>query len=378
MQTLGVDIGGANLKVARSSGLCQSQAFAMWTEHRRLGCELGVMLGEIEQPYWLAVTMTGELADCFETRTAGVEQIVAQVELTHPAGLTRYYSVLGEWLTPDQARVQPWSVAASNWRALASWIARADLQSAAGDSLGDADLVVDVGSTTTDIIPIRRTQSLTEIDANRWAEHVATDARTDRERLQLGQLVYTGYERTPVCAIVQELRIDGVSCPVMAERFADSADAYRALGLTTDKTSAGNSESQAACHDTADGRPATQHYSRARIARMVGEDVDTLNAEQIDELAHQIVDAQVEQICNAIDRNLPSGQHATDRRDRRIIFSGHGHALVNRIRQRTEARGVGTWELADYLGEATSRCAPAYAVARLWEETLDTAMQAPR
>ena len=49
---------------------------------------------------------------------------------------------------------------------------------------------MDVGSTTTDIIPI--------IDGR-----VAVRGQTDTDRLRSGELVYTGSLRTPVCALVR-------------------------------------------------------------------------------------------------------------------------------------------------------------------------------
>ncbi len=263
---LGIDIGGANLKLADDTGLCRSIAFPMWTEFGQLGFAVRKLIHDFaniplgrplagELGSELAVTMTGELADCFATRREGVRSILEQLCEALPEFQISVYAVGGRWLCPESAIGQPWEVAASNWYALAEWLLHSQVLCGTDNSLlagplhrderllcsqnfentMEVDLMIDVGSTTVDIIPIH-------------AGRVATPARTDRGRLQLGQLVYSGMQRTPIAALVQVLAIDDVPCPVMAERFATTDDAYLALGLVAEAPQD---------HDSADGRPRT-------------------------------------------------------------------------------------------------------------------------
>ena len=74
-------------------------------------------------------------------------------------------------------------------------------------------LFLDVGSTTTDVIPI-------------VAGRVAARGRRIPARLRTGELVYTGALRTPVCAIVRSVPLRGRRCRVAAEHFAVAADVH--------------------------------------------------------------------------------------------------------------------------------------------------------
>ncbi|MEZ6136427.1 MAG: hydantoinase/oxoprolinase family protein [Pirellulaceae bacterium] len=340
-QVLGVDIGGANLKFADSCGHSYSTAFPMWTEHEHLSQALAIGMRSLRDRYNLpsfdlvAVTMTGELADCFATRRMGVTQILDQVELL---GLEiAVYSTDGNWLTPGQARQQAWDVAASNWHALACWLLSPALVSLSPASSSDFDLIVDVGSTTVDIVPV--------VDGR-----IATAAKTDRQRMQLGQLVYTGMQRTPVAAICQALDVDSERCPLMAERFATSDDAYLVLELVDESD----------CCDTADGQPRTRVCAASRLARMVGEDAETLCQSTIAALANQVIDAQVHQVADAISRNLFAGARPSN-----VLISGHGRPLMNRVLSLLP-QCAPHW-LDECLPAEAARCAPAVAVASLRE-----------
>src|SRR6185503_8193489 len=79
----------------------------------------------------------------------------------------------GHFGSADQARADPLRVAAANWAATAHLVAKTT----------PTCVLIDIGSTTTDIIPI--------IDGR-----VAVSGRTDPDRLASGELVYTGALRT--------------------------------------------------------------------------------------------------------------------------------------------------------------------------------------
>ncbi len=337
---IGCDIGGANLKLADCSGRCAVRAFPMWLKPNELASALRQMISEFQVTgeTQLAVTMTGELADCFATRRDGVHQIVLQIEQAFVPERTRIYAVGNHWLSTTQAITAPWEVAASNWHALATWIGTFVTH--------PVDLVVDIGSTTVDIIPMQPSAS--------GHSCPATAARTDRDRLELGQLVYTGLERTPIAAIVREITVDGRRCPVMAERFATSDDCYLALDLTP--------ESPSDC-DTADNRPRTRAGAHARLARMIGEDSETLSVDAARQIAGQVIDAQAIQVAEAIARNLT--RFTANAAMVHITVVGHGRELAKRaIAKLSRPAPAVTW-LADQISPSAARCAPALAVAFL-------------
>src|SRR6185436_6442383 len=72
MKWLALDIGGANLKTADGQGYAQSYAFALWKDPNRLAQQIRTAISEAPPADHLAVTMTGELADCFESKAAGI------------------------------------------------------------------------------------------------------------------------------------------------------------------------------------------------------------------------------------------------------------------------------------------------------------------
>ena len=115
---------------------------------------------------------------------------------------------------------------AANWLALATLAARLIPE--------ERGLLIDIGTTTTDLIPLDRGT-------------VAARGRSDTERLQTGELVYAGVRRTPVCALATELPLRGIPTGLAAELFASTLDVYLTLG---------DIDSDPADLSTADGRPA--------------------------------------------------------------------------------------------------------------------------
>src|SRR6476646_123211 len=82
MAWLGLDIGGANLKAADGRGWARSMPFPLWREPANLTVVLRELVAAAPGFERVAVTMTGELCDCFRTKAEGVLHILAAVEET--------------------------------------------------------------------------------------------------------------------------------------------------------------------------------------------------------------------------------------------------------------------------------------------------------
>jgi probable H4MPT-linked C1 transfer pathway protein len=275
----------------------------------------------------MAVTMTAELADCFATKREGVAFVIDAFRAAFPEIDPQVYGVDGRFRSADAAKQEPHEVAAANWRASASLVAR---------TFPDA-LFIDVGSTTTDLIPIVSGQ-------------VVASGLTDTARLQSGELVYTGVLRTPVCAIVRSVSVGGRRCGVAAEHFAIAADVYRWLGRI------GNEEYTC---ETPDGRDRGHIESGARLARMVCADLETLGADGVTGIAENVAARQVQQIVRGarqVKRRLGA------RFPRAAVLAGQGTFLAQAV---AEAASLKPRDLASELGAAASRAAPAAAVAYL-------------
>jgi (4-(4-[2-(gamma-L-glutamylamino)ethyl]phenoxymethyl)furan-2-yl)methanamine synthase len=227
----------------------------------------------------------------------------------------------GELVPVEAARARPWDVAAANWVATALAVA---------DAHPDA-LLIDVGSTTADIVPIA-------------AGRVAATGRNDLERLLAGELVYTGVLRTNLAAIAPRVPVRGEWCPVAAEHFAISADIHLVLG---------HLEPEAYDCPTPDGRPATVPFARERIARLVCSDLEQLGAGDVDVIAAFLHGEQLRQIEDAARR-------AELGRDAPVVAVGSGAFLGREVAARLErAVADGPW------GAAGGEVAPAAALAAL-------------
>ncbi len=297
MPTLGFDIGGANLKAATSDGRAAAVAFPLWKTPDQLAEALARLRDQLPNCDRLAVTMTGELADCFATKAEGVSRILDAVESLSAGRLAQVWSTAGEFLEIMEARAQWKQVAAANWHALATWAGQFAPQGCA--------LIVDVGSTTTDIIPLQ--------------DGVPCPlGRTDGERLLSGELVYTGVRRTPLCAVSQSVEWRGKTCGIAAELFATMLDAH----LINGRIAPDDSD-----NDTADGRPATVERAFDRMARMVCCDRSEISVDELTALAQQFVAAQAWQIQAAVRQvteRLPQPASI-------VMASGSGAFLARRV-----------------------------------------------
>jgi probable H4MPT-linked C1 transfer pathway protein len=333
MKWLALDVGGANLKTSDGQGFAQSYAFALWRDPGSLAQQIRTAISEAPATDHLAVTMTGELADCFETKAAGVKFILQAVSTGSDNRHTRVYLVDGRMVTPQVALSLPHLAAASNWHALAKFAGR---HAPTGPAL-----LIDVGSTTCDVIPL--------LDGKPVAS-----GQSDTQRLLAGELVYTGVERSPVCAITTSVLYRGQTCPLVHEVFATMRDAYVLLDeLPEDQ----------ADHNTADGRAVTKAASRARLGRSIAADSEEFNHRDAVALARSLADAQTALIAAAIGRvkaRLPGPPG-------KIVLSGHGEFLA---RAAIESQGTPPpiFSLSKELGSGVSRSASAHALAVLARE----------
>lgn len=143
---LGLDIGGANLKAAHVNGSARTRPFPLWKQPGRLPGELRLLLDDPASFDLLAVTMTAELCDCFETKHAGVAAVLDAVESVAGSQRVLVWQNDGNFVPVAVTRRDSLKTASANWLALATFVGRYYPEGAA--------ILIDIGSTTTDIIPI--------------------------------------------------------------------------------------------------------------------------------------------------------------------------------------------------------------------------------
>lgn len=240
---IGWDLGGVHVKAALvEDGRVVAAAQVpcpLWQGVSALDGSLAALpdwaRGEVRH----AVTMTGELTDCFAGRREGVAALSGWAE-RHLAGPVRIYAGRSGFVAPNAAAEVFADVASANWHATAAL---------AGQHAPDA-LLIDVGSTTADLIPIA-------------AGRPAAAGYSDAERLETGELVYTGIVRTPVIALADHAPFGGRRTRLMTETFSHMADVYRILGLLPE-----GADQQA----SGDRKGKSVAESETRLARIVGRD----------------------------------------------------------------------------------------------------------
>src|SRR5687767_7074797 len=112
---LGLDIGGANLKAATADRRAVSVPFPLWKQPDRLPAALAELVAKFPDADELAITMTGELCDCFETKRDGVHAIIKAVRSTSGGKRIRVWSTDGAFMESEQAKADHPKVAAANW-----------------------------------------------------------------------------------------------------------------------------------------------------------------------------------------------------------------------------------------------------------------------
>ncbi len=327
---IGWDIGGANTKAAlvrTQNGNIEEvetavEYFPVWKDPEKLVSVLSTLKKRLSgnaEVDAVGLTMTAELSDAYQTKCEGVGHVLACAEEAF-AGLPVFVlDVDARLRSVDAARSEPLKVAAANWAATGWLVAK----------LVKTCVVVDVGSTSTSIIPV--------VDG-----YVSAAGKTDLEKLMVGELVYTGSLRTNVAAIVDSVPLRGGKVRVSSELFAQSGDVHLVLG---------NIGEEDYKTETADGRGKKRGESLARLARVVCADTDMLAEKEIEEIASYVHGRQVEQVADEL-KQVYSRVKLSTTENVPVVVTGLGKTFL----AGAAARKVGVDELVEleklFLGDA--------------------------
>lgn len=332
---IGWDIGGVHLKAA----LAEDGRIVAAVQ---IASHLGYGLERLESAFATAtaelggadrhvLTMTGELADIFASRREGVTALAdTAVNALSPSSIAFYAGRCG-FVAADGVARHAADIASANWHATAALVAR-----------GNRDaLLVDMGSTTTDVVPV--------VDGG-----IAARGYTDAERLAAGELVYTGLVRSHVLAVAQRAPMEGVLTPLMNEVFADMGDVYRMLGRLDPAVD---------LLETADGGDKSPAASWTRLSRNVGREPDEVRDGIRENLARWFAERQLRaihdaamQVLSAVD--MPRGAP--------LVGAGIGLQVLRELARRMDRPFVGfhtLLDLSEVLREKASHIAPAAALA---------------
>ncbi len=313
---IGIDIGGANTKIASHDGqITELHYIPLWKDTR-----LPEVLGEIIhrlKPAKVGVVMTGELADCFTDKEQGVSFIMDAVDAVFPGSL--YLNNKGEFID-SSGDIR--SLAAANW------IASSLLAGREHDCI-----FADVGSTTTDLIPVKHGRPLA--------------GTTDFQRLGRHELLYRGILRTNIAALMERIGLGSSNYRLSSELFAQTADANLLLGNI--------SQEDYTC-ETADTAGKTQKDAARRLARVVCADATELDLNDIMDIAWQVYYRQRDELAEALE--ILASLHGINT----VVGAGLGEFIV---RDAAKHAGLTCTLLSEEYGSDISKVFPAYAVACL-------------
>lgn len=335
MQVLGLDIGGANIKAATDSAESVSIPLEIWRASDRLPEVLASILSRFATVQLLAVTMTAELADCYATKSEGIDRILSGVESVAGDRAIRVWQTSGEFVPTDVARDEPRLTAAANWHAQATFVGRLVPRGSA--------VLIDIGSTTTDLIPIINGLPL-------------PTGLTDTERLISSELVYSGVRRTPLCALSERVPMQMTDVSLAAELFATTLDVY----LLTDDIPEDLLDAA-----TANGRPATKDAAYDRIVRMICADRTEVSLNEAQRIAEFLANEQLRRLtlaADAVASKLPEPCCTA-------LISGSGAFLARRVVANSERlRMANVLSLPELFGPRVADSACAFALAKLAAE----------
>jgi probable H4MPT-linked C1 transfer pathway protein len=323
---IGWDIGGANTKAVflrTENGQVRDyksliEYFPVWKNPEKLSEVLLTLKEKVSGNTKLdgvGLTMTAELSDAYQTKREGVNHVLACAAQAFHGVPLLVLDVDATLRSIDYARSEPLSVAAANWAATGWLVAK----------LVKTCVIVDVGSTTTSIIPL--------VDGQ-----ISAAGKNDLEKLMVGELVYTGSLRTNIAAIVSSVPLRNGKAKVASELFAQSADAHLVLGnITKDEYTT----------ETADGRGKMRSEALARLARVVCADMELLTEKEIVQIAKYVHGKQIEQIAEGLSQVYSRVRSLTTAKIP-VVVTGLGKDFL----ARTAAESLGVDEVID-LGKLT-------------------------
>ena len=302
---IGWDIGGANIKAAiihteknsiKSIKIIKKY-FPIWKKASKLSESLSEIQKRIinSDPDAMGLTMTAELSDVYSTKREGVNHILNSALRAFKKTPFLVLNVKTELISVKEAKANPIEVAAANWVAT-GWLISQIVKTC---------VVVDVGSTSTSIIPIINGK-------------IAAVGKTDLEKLRVGELVYTGCLRTNIAAIVNSIPFRGSEVKVSSEFFSQSGDIHLILG---------NIVEEEYSTETPDSRGKTKRNAMERIARVICGDLEMIGENEILQIANYVYSKQIDQISEGL-KKVYFKIDFSEKKDIPVVVTGIGKDFV--------------------------------------------------
>jgi len=291
---LGWDIGGANTKVCvfnteKKIIRVHKKNLKIWDDFNDINLFFDTVLSFYKN-YEIKnfITITAESCDNFKDRKEGVTLILSQCN-KNIIGKNYYYTNKNTYIDYNQALKEPTNLFSTNWILTANFL----------NTSKNIDVLVDVGSTTTDIL-------FKNIDID---ENI-----NDYKRLTNKTLLYAGVVRTPIPMLTDEVLYRSNTTSLVREVFATTGDIFNILG-----------DIDFSDHDYmgSDNLQFTVENSLVRLSRLIGLDYDRREKKYIIEVAQSIKKLFIKKIIDNIN-------YIFDGNTERLVISsiGEGAFLV--------------------------------------------------
>ncbi|RAP54122.1 MAG: hypothetical protein BZ137_03950 [Methanosphaera sp. rholeuAM130] len=321
---MGLDIGGANtdcciyqinddeITLLKST----KQYLPMWEKKDELEDCLKDFKKEFHVDAVIATT-TAELSDGYKSKKEGIYDITSKVTKVFNDSTVKFVTFNG-LKDYDYVKNHPLEAAAANWIATSHLISK----------INGNCIFMDMGTTTTDIIPIKNAKE-------------TSIGHSDLERLCSGELVYTGMLRTNVATITHKIPVRNKTATVSSELFATTADVHLILKNIT--------RNEYTC-TTSDREDKSATSCKRRLSRVVCADLDMLNDEEIVNIARFVEKKQIEQITEALEK-VHSHHKLED-----VVITNYANADI--CKKAAERLGLNVTSLNDYLNDDSLNVSP--------------------
>ncbi len=269
MKVLALDIGGAYTKILYfDNDKIVENSYIYFPIWKRIKYLKGFLMN-ISKKFiydYVGITFTAELSDIFKSKAEGVRYLVKVCDEVFEKP---YYLTYDKILIRSNYIDNPYKLSGANFVSSVYFMEK---------YFGEG-ILIDMGSTTTDIIPFRRGETLY--------------ARSDFERILSKQLVYIGYLRTPINTIINQIDYKNRSVRLSSEFFAIMADVFNILGELKNYS----------C-ETPDGKGKDIENSMRRVARLLCCDLEEISKEVILDICKSVKRNVLEIISEAIRYNI--------------------------------------------------------------------------
>ena len=290
---LGIDIGGAHLKVIgidknNKVVFVDYSNYKLWEGIENLKAKfinINKMINN--NSVKCGITMSAEMCDNFKNRYQGAKTLIQECDNLR---FNNFFYVNSKEVFTKKPKYK--QLISLNWHSIGKFL----------ENKIESCIAIDFGSTTTDFICIKKNKIINKFN-------------DDYSRINNSELVYTGFTRTPIFGVANQIDYNKKKLKIIPEFFSNTSDIYRILGKLNKKIDV---------EETADKSRKDIKQSLIRLSRSFGFDYKSKNLKKLKIISQQISSIQLNQISQ-ITIEL---QKKFLLKNRPVVISGIGQDVI--------------------------------------------------